>query len=311
MPAEDENAKNRERANSTESTKSEGKEFTVIKKNQRHKVFIIPHNNNSGDGEPGPKGLVEKFNWGAFLFNFVWGIKYKKWVLLSVPFLCFVPYVGILAALIMAYFGGKFGNQWAWQEVSYKDEADFHESQKSWVRAWFVLLGVVSLLTGFIFLFSRKPEKVIEEVKLDKIVPISIPEKVYEDTLFEDKHSDFLGVNYYIIYWNAVHSEQVDSDYKFIADEFTKNTKKLEYFSLQPDIVKPLDTQNVSDELVDENNESKPLCLQEDKMCIAKWLNKTCKSHYCILNMSLKQYYRVDKKEDIIPTAIKLKTIWQ
>ena len=39
MPAEDENAKNRERANSTESTKSEGKEFTVIKpKSQSYQI---------------------------------------------------------------------------------------------------------------------------------------------------------------------------------------------------------------------------------------------------------------------------------
>ena len=75
--------------------------------------------------------MVENFNWGAFLFNFVWGIKYRKWALLAVPFLCFVPYIGIPAALIMAYWAGKNGNQWAWEEVSYKDKDDFHEGSKS------------------------------------------------------------------------------------------------------------------------------------------------------------------------------------
>lgn len=309
MPPEEENDKNLENTNSTKSEKAVDKDFTLIKKNQRHKVFIIPHNNNSGDGEPGPKGVVENFNWGAFLFNFVWGIKYRKWALLAVPFLCFVPYVGIPAALIMAYWAGKNGNQWAWEEVSYKDKDDFHEAQKAWVRAWFVLMGMVIFLAGCIFLFSRKPEKVVEEVKSDEIVPINVPEKVYEDTLFEDKHSDFLGANYYIVYWNSEKSQQADDDYKFIIEKFYENPNKLAYLSFQPDFVKPADSPSVSGQEGD--NQPQPDCLQEDKMCVAKWLNKTCKNHYCILNMRLKQYYRVNNKEDIIPTAIKLRKIWQ
>ena len=104
----------------------------IIEQKETKKVRIDKRSNNSGMGEQAPYSIAKNFNWGACLFNWVWGIRYKKWALLTIPALALIPY-GIVVCVVMSLWAGINGNQWAWEEVEYKDENDFHKAQQQWV----------------------------------------------------------------------------------------------------------------------------------------------------------------------------------
>jgi hypothetical protein len=82
---------------------------------------------------------IDKFNWGAFLLGWIWGIGNSVWIGL----ICLIPYVG----WIMAFVLGFKGNKWAWEaQKDEKTPAQFVESQRKWTIA-----GVVILVVGIIF----------------------------------------------------------------------------------------------------------------------------------------------------------------
>ncbi|WGV26675.1 serine/threonine protein kinase [Halotia branconii] len=97
--------------------------------------------NNSGCGQifdasiPVPQE-IKGWNWGAFLFGAFWSVGNKVWIGL----LCFIPYVGLIMAIIL----GIKGNEWAWKSRRWASIEAFKANQKTW--------AVVSLcLTGFVF----------------------------------------------------------------------------------------------------------------------------------------------------------------
>jgi hypothetical protein len=82
---------------------------------------------------------IDKFNWGAFLLGWIWGIGNSVWIGL----ICLIPYVG----WIMAFVLGFKGNKWAWEaQKDEKTPEQFVESQRKWTIA-----GVVILVVGIIF----------------------------------------------------------------------------------------------------------------------------------------------------------------
>ena len=94
-------------------------------------------------------------------------IKYKKWSLLVILPLIFIPY-GFIAAFVMALWAGAKGNQWAWEEVIYKNEEDFHKARKSLGKmvdfsckcfSFSFSFGIVS---GFII--SKKTNASVEDI---------------------------------------------------------------------------------------------------------------------------------------------------
>ncbi len=94
---------------------------------------------------------LDKFNWGAFLLNWIWGIMHKKYItLLYFPSLL-IPVIGPLAVSI--WFGIK-GNEWAWMSKTWSSVDDFNESQQNWVRLWFILMiyGFGISFSTFVFL---------------------------------------------------------------------------------------------------------------------------------------------------------------
>lgn len=84
--------------------------------------------------EPLPPHL-KKWNWGAFLLNWVWGLGNNVYVAL----LMFIPGVN----LIMPFVLGVKGNQWAWQKGNWKSEEHFLRTQRTWSRVG------ISVAVGF------------------------------------------------------------------------------------------------------------------------------------------------------------------
>lgn len=93
---------------------------------------------------------VKGWNWGAFMFNMVWGIGNKTYL----PLLCLVPIVNI----VWPFICGFKGNEWAWISGGYSpsDIELFKAIQNTWNRAglvWFVLsIGAVVLTVGCMLL---------------------------------------------------------------------------------------------------------------------------------------------------------------
>lgn len=86
---------------------------------------------------------IQKFNWGAFLLNWIWCLMNKQYKYTVFYFL--VHLIPILGPLAMAICFGIKGNEWAWKAKTWDSVEQFNEAQKFWVRLWFVLtiLGII------------------------------------------------------------------------------------------------------------------------------------------------------------------------
>ncbi len=95
---------------------------------------------------------LDRWNWGAFLLNWIWGIGNSTYIAL----LMFVPVVNI----VMIFVLGAKGSKWAWKNRFWVDEAHFVKSQRNWARAgvaaWIaipflagsLIFGIISLMKG-------------------------------------------------------------------------------------------------------------------------------------------------------------------
>ena len=111
--------------------------------------------NTSGQGENAyvPDIVAKRYNWGAFFFNWIWAIVYKKYVLALIIFIGYaIPLVN-LAILIVNIWMGTQGNKWAWQAKRYQSVEDFHKVHRMWATVGTCLLlvpffiGVFAALT--------------------------------------------------------------------------------------------------------------------------------------------------------------------
>ncbi len=97
-------------------------------------------NNTSGLGKFAeiPNEIKGKWNWGAFLLGWIWGIGNSTWI----SFALFIPYVGF----VMPFILGLKGNEWAWRNKQWDSIDHFQRVQKEW-RKW----GVIIVVALFIF----------------------------------------------------------------------------------------------------------------------------------------------------------------
>jgi len=275
-------------------------------------IHITEHENNSGMGEEAPYSIAKEFNWGAFLFSFIWGFKYKKYVLLLVPITFFLPF-GFLLAAFLCFWAGIKGNQWAWEEVQYIDEEDFHKAQRAWVKAWLVMFGIFALFTlplGIEFSKKYRAVKKVEDVEMDyykffSTIEMNIPDEIYKKTVSSDNHYDILTSNKNIIYWVRPENERTEKNLNYIKARYDEAKSQIgNKYVLYPDIKKLTDNYSSI-----KNLEVDAICANDT--CIDKWLYKNCAKGYCIINPRARKYYKIRTKERVIPKAKSLKGNWR
>jgi tetratricopeptide (TPR) repeat protein len=91
--------------------------------------------NTSGQGKAAvvpPE--IERWNWGAFLLNWIWGLGNHVYIAL----LMFVPFVNI----VMAFILGAKGSAWAWRNKRWESVEHFKRVQRRWAIAGVVLFLV-------------------------------------------------------------------------------------------------------------------------------------------------------------------------
>lgn len=132
----------------------------------KRQVNVAENNSGKGGDYPVLDIIKDKFNWGAFLLSWIWGIGNKTYItliMLVAWLLGFIPFVGALLVLgIHIWFGIK-GNEWAWQNKRFPSIKAFHEYQKKWAIAGIIisilwLSLIVAIPVVFLSEFLGKPE---------------------------------------------------------------------------------------------------------------------------------------------------------
>jgi hypothetical protein len=67
---------------------------------------------------------IQRWNWGAFLLHWIWGIGNETYIALQV----FVPVVNV----VMMFVLGAKGSTWAWRNSRWRDIAHFQRVQRLW-----------------------------------------------------------------------------------------------------------------------------------------------------------------------------------
>jgi len=83
---------------------------------------------------------LDRWNWGAFLLNWIWGIGNNTYIAL----LTLVPFVGF----VMPFVLGAKGSRWAWRNGRWDSVEHFRRVQRLWA-----IWGAV-ILVGFLLLFG-------------------------------------------------------------------------------------------------------------------------------------------------------------
>lgn len=96
---------------------------------------------------------LSKWNWGAFFFNFIWGIfNGVYWPLVGIV-VYFIPFIGPLATFGISIYLGVNGTQLAWTKREWSSWESFKSTQRNWaIAALFCLLGPI--LISIIVLLS-------------------------------------------------------------------------------------------------------------------------------------------------------------
>ena len=84
---------------------------------------------------------IDRWNWGAFLLNWIWGVGNNTFIALLV----FVPFFG----LIMPFVLGAKGSGWAWRNGRWDSIEHFKRVQRRWaIWGLVVWLGAIALFGG-------------------------------------------------------------------------------------------------------------------------------------------------------------------
>ncbi len=86
---------------------------------------------------------IKRWNWGAFLLNWIWGIGNETYIAL----LCFIPLVN----LVMVFVLGAKGSEWAWRNKRWNDVAHFRRVQRIWAIVGASILGGAIAFFALIF----------------------------------------------------------------------------------------------------------------------------------------------------------------
>lgn len=97
--------------------------------------------NTSGQGPASQvPAEIQRWNWGAFLLNWIWGIRHNTLAALLV----FIPLFGF----VWLFVCGMRGSEWAWRNKRWDGIEQFRTTQRRWAL-WGVVAWVAALLVAW------------------------------------------------------------------------------------------------------------------------------------------------------------------
>lgn len=88
-----------------------------------------------------PKSNIAKFNWGAFIGTWIWGLFNKSYKTLWA-----LPLTFTMGALPFFIVCGLKGNEWSYENNANREIEDFHAWQKKQTVIWAILAPVLTIL---------------------------------------------------------------------------------------------------------------------------------------------------------------------
>lgn len=102
---------------------------------------VMDIDNTSGHGAASHvPPSIRRWNWGAFLLNWIWGLGNGTLIAL----LMFVPLVNVVFAFVL----GAKGSEWAWRNKRWESVAQFQAVQRRWAK-WGVIAWLASIALFF------------------------------------------------------------------------------------------------------------------------------------------------------------------
>ncbi|MEI6757141.1 MAG: hypothetical protein FDX18_06005 [Chlorobium sp.] len=115
--------------------------------------------NSSGQG---PSAIVpaevDRWNWGAFLLNWIWGVGNNTFIAL----LMFIPFAGV----IMMFVLGVKGSEWAWRNKRWESVEQFKAVQRKWTKWALIVYAASAVLFGGLFFSVSSSLKDSEAIKM-------------------------------------------------------------------------------------------------------------------------------------------------
>jgi len=107
---------------------------------------------NKAAADSAVPAAVKKWNWGAFLLSWIWGLGNKTYIAL----LCLIPVVN----LVMIFILGAKGSAWAWQNKQWENAEKFARTQGLWSAfGWGFFAGyavaLVLLVVALVITFNN------------------------------------------------------------------------------------------------------------------------------------------------------------
>jgi ABC-type Fe3+ transport system permease subunit len=95
---------------------------------------------------------AKRWNWGAFLMSWIWGLGNKTYIAL----LCLIPVVN----LVMIFVLGAKGGQWAWKNKKWESAEQFIRVQGLWTSFGLGLfagyaIALVLLVVALVITFNN------------------------------------------------------------------------------------------------------------------------------------------------------------
>lgn len=90
---------------------------------------------------------LDRWNWGAFLLNWIWGIGNSTFIAL----LTLIPGLNIIMMIVL----GLRGSRWAWRNRYWKDADHFRKTQHKWAIYGIIIWVVV--IVGSVGTFASVP----------------------------------------------------------------------------------------------------------------------------------------------------------
>lgn len=98
------------------------------------------------------EGFFSKWNWGAALLVWIWGVFHRKYGYSLLFFiLTSIPIIGIIAFIVGFILFGKKGNKWAWESKTWNSLEHCITTQEKWSK-WGIGITVAMIIV-FTFLY--------------------------------------------------------------------------------------------------------------------------------------------------------------
>lgn len=136
-----------------------GEEILAIAKKCKHCGELLEKPQTPVAGKELPPEL-KKFNWGAFLLTWIWGLGNNVRIALIAlaNVLLFVPAISLIAGILLFAFQiwlGINGNRLAWESKNWNSVEEFNTVQKNWAKWGVILVLVVPFVFSFIVGFMQ------------------------------------------------------------------------------------------------------------------------------------------------------------